>query len=169
MRRLSPEETRLWRKLARSVRAFEGRVLPEAPPEPAVSAPASKASAKPAGVQAVAPIRKPSAALHAIEPGRERRIALGREEIGGRIDLHGHGQDDARAVLTAFLKRAHADGIRAVLVITGQGRTGAGVLRRRLPDWLNEPPLRELVAGLSPARRRHGGEGAFYVALKRRG
>jgi DNA-nicking Smr family endonuclease len=40
------------------------------------------------------------------------------------------------------------------------------VLKRRLPDWLAAPGLRSLVAGVSPAERRHGGEGAFYVALK---
>jgi DNA-nicking Smr family endonuclease len=36
-----------------------------------------------------------------------------------------------------------------------------------VPEWLAEPPLRQIVAGLSEAHRRHGGEGALYVALKR--
>ena len=53
-----------------------------------------------------------------------------------------------------------------MLVITGQGRLGDGVLRRRLPEWLAAAPLRAMVAGFSSAQRRHGGEGAFYVALK---
>ena len=39
---------------------------------------------------------------------------------------------------------------------------------RRAPEWLAEAPLRALVAGLSEVHRRHGGEGALYVALKRR-
>jgi DNA-nicking Smr family endonuclease len=42
------------------------------------------------------------------------------------------------------------------------------VLRRSAPDWLSDPALRGVVAGWSPAHRRHGGEGALYVALKRR-
>ena len=83
------------------------------------------------------------------------------------IDLHGYDQDRGRAALTAFILRAHADGERAVLVITGKGTMGDGVLRRRTPEWLSEPPLRPLIAGLSEAHRRHGGEGALYVALKR--
>lgn len=57
---------------------------------------------------------------------------------------------------------------RAVLVITGKGVGGDGVLRRRVPDWLAAPSLRDLIAGVSEAHRRHGGEGALYVALKRR-
>jgi DNA-nicking Smr family endonuclease len=43
------------------------------------------------------------------------------------------------------------------------------VLRRRTPEWLADPALRGVVAGVSEAHRRHGGEGALYVALKRKG
>jgi DNA-nicking Smr family endonuclease len=53
-------------------------------------------------------------------------------------------------------------------VITGKGVGGDGVLKRRVPDWLAAPPLRDHIAGLSEAHRRHGGEGALYVALKRK-
>jgi DNA-nicking Smr family endonuclease len=70
--------------------------------------------------------------------------------------------------LAGFIERSVADGWRAVLVITGKGTQGDGVLRRHVPDWLAEPPIRQHVAGVSEAHRRHGGEGALYVALKRR-
>lgn len=103
-----------------------------------------------------------------IEPNRKRRIARDPEAIGARIDLHGYDQDKARGVLHAFIERAHADGARAVLIITGKGYLGEGVLRKRVPQWLAEPPSRQLVAGVSSADRHHGGEGALYVALKRR-
>lgn len=77
-------------------------------------------------------------------------------------------QDRARAALTAFVLRGHAEGRRAVLIITGKGATGDGVLRRRVPEWLAEAPLRPLIAGLAESHHRHGGGGALYVALKRR-
>jgi DNA-nicking Smr family endonuclease len=76
-------------------------------------------------------------------------------------------QDAARSALTAFVLSGWRQGRRHVLVITGKGALGDGILRRRAPDWLSEPPLRAVVAGLSEAHRRHGGEGALYVALKR--
>lgn len=85
------------------------------------------------------------------------------------MDLHGLDQDHARRALHDFLVRAHAQGLRAVLVITGKGAVGDGVLRRRAPEWLADPAVRSLVAGVSAAERRHGGDGALYVALKRRG
>ena len=90
-----------------------------------------------------------------------------RDAVGAVIDLHNMTQDAARAALTAFVQRVRSQGERAVLVITGKGALGDGVLRRRVPDWLAEPPLREAVAGVSEAHRRHGGEGAIYVALRR--
>jgi DNA-nicking Smr family endonuclease len=103
----------------------------------------------------------------AIEPRRLRRLTREREELGPRIDLHGMSQDRARDALRAFLERASAEGWRSVLVITGKGLLGDGVLRRRLPDWLAEPRIRALVAGVSEAHRRHGGKGALYLTLRR--
>jgi len=76
--------------------------------------------------------------------------------------------DQARAALEAFVRRAWDDGWRAILVITGKGVQGDGVLRRATPDWLAAPGLAHIVAGISEAHRRHGGEGALYVALKRK-
>ncbi len=102
-----------------------------------------------------------------IEPGRLRRLERGRDAIAAVIDLHGLGQDDARRALTGFVERAYAQGRRSVLVITGKGPLGDGVLRRWTPQWLGEAPLCGLVAGLATAHRRHGGDGALYVALKR--
>ena len=169
-RRLHPDELRLWRTVASTVRAFGGRSLPEPESTTPIDGKMARTPAPPAApaTPRPAPPRKAPTAPHVIEPNRERRIMLGREAIGARLDLHGMDQDQARAQLDSFLTWAQAEGHRAVLVITGRGRAGGGVLRRRVPDWLGEAPLRGLVAGVSIAHRRHGGEGAFYVALKRR-
>jgi DNA-nicking Smr family endonuclease len=145
------------------VRPLPGRAAPAAP------APAPEPPVRVAPPPPVRPTRRTTSGAPAvIEPGRYRRLAVGREAIGGRIDLHGLDQDRARAVLTAFIVGASDRGVRGVLVITGKGALGDGVLRRRAPEWLAELPLRQLIAGISEAHRRHGGQGALYVALKRR-
>ena len=36
-----------------------------------------------------------------------------------------------------------------------------------LPGWLRASPLGHSIVGIYQAHRRHGGEGAFYVYLKR--
>jgi DNA-nicking Smr family endonuclease len=88
-------------------------------------------------------------------------------EADGTLDLHGHNQDTGRAALKRFLLAAQARGARAVIVITGAGRGGHGVLKRRVPEWLAERDLRPLVSGFAQAHRAHGGEGAYYVFLRR--
>lgn len=103
-----------------------------------------------------------------MEPLRRRRLVRERDPIDSRLDLHGLDQDRARAALFSFLKRAHHAGFRTVLVITGKGALGDGVLRRRVPEWLTEGEVRPLIAGVAQADRRHGGAGALYLALKRR-
>ncbi|HEX7886585.1 MAG TPA: Smr/MutS family protein [Phenylobacterium sp.] len=162
-RPLKPEEQRIWSMVAATVHPLPGRSTPKKPMPQTLDAPAR-----------IEPKRAPEAArtlrygVDGIEPRRKHRIAREREEIGARIDLHGMTQERARAALEGFLLRAFEDGWRAVLVITGKGVQGDGILRKRAPDWMGDPRLSHVVAGISEAARHHGGEGALYVALKRK-
>lgn len=120
------------------------------------------------------PGKKPRSSL---EPNLRQRLMRGREEIDGTIDLHGMRQVEARIALHGFVKARFARGDRTLLVITGKGLkkleddaaviVERGVLRSMLPVWLNEPDLAPLVAGWDMAAQGHGGEGAFYVRLRR--
>lgn len=110
-----------------------------------------------------------------IEPRMKRRLMRGQIEIEATIDLHGMRQDEARAALNRFLPARAARGDRTVLVITGKGLKKTddmqvidrGVLRSMLPMWLGEATLAPLVAGWEVAAQSHGGDGAFYVRLRR--
>ncbi|MBA3811397.1 MAG: Smr/MutS family protein [Caulobacteraceae bacterium] len=162
------EDDRVWAVVAATVRPLPGRAapMPKAADGPlSAVAPVARRKSPPEPAPArPTPVGPPEP----IEPGRHRRLVLEREALAGYIDLHGLDQGRARAALTAFVRRGHGEGRRVILVITGKGVGGDGVLRRRVPEWLAESPLRALVAAVSPADRRHGGEGALYVALKRR-
>jgi len=171
-RPVRPEELKLWSMVAATVHPLPGRAVPpptpgEAPQaaSPALKPPVQRQEPPPAAPRSTPAIRQ----AHAIEPRRKHRIARERDPIGAHIDLHGLGQDQARAALERFVREAWDEGLRTVVVITGKGLRGDGVLRRMTPEWLAAPHLREIVAGLSEAHRRHGGEGALYVALKRKG
>ena len=164
-RPLRPEEAHLWAKVAATVRPAPGMTMPiSADPPPAEETLPAVAPARP---PVSAPAARRPGPLEAIEPRRRKRISR-EQELGPRLDLHGLDQDSARAVLADFLRRASDDGWRAVLVITGKGSRGDGVLRRMVPHWLADASLRAFVAGVSEAQRHHGGAGALYVALKRR-
>ncbi|WP_347267058.1 Smr/MutS family protein [Paracoccus sp. (in: a-proteobacteria)] len=106
-----------------------------------------------------------------------RQMTRGKVAPDARIDLHGLTLSAAQPVLTRFVLQAHAQGRRLLLVITGKGRQGdswaplpirPGALRHNVPHWLGAPPLAGVVLQVRPAHRRHGGEGAYYVYLRRR-
>lgn len=167
-RPLKPDELRVWGMVAATVHPLPGKSTPKAPQAQATPSKPAEVAARIAPPKPPAPkTRRPRDDVEDIEPRRRHRIAKEREEIGGRLDLHGLDQDRARVVLEGFLKRAWDEGFRAVLVITGKGVQGDGVLRRRAPEWLAAPHLSGIVAGISEAHRRHGGEGALYLVLRR--
>lgn len=107
-----------------------------------------------------------------------RNISSGKQTIDAAIDLHGLTQRQAETALKTFLKRAHLDEKRTVLVITGKGQKrdhhersfelGApepGIIRRSVPNWLDDMP--EIVISYTTSHSKHGGEGALYVRLRR--
>ncbi|WP_425995229.1 Smr/MutS family protein [Caulobacter sp. DWR1-3-2b1] len=177
-----PEELRLWGMVADTVHARLGdkplKLRAKVKIKPVKAAKAEKT--QPTYLASIAPLRidpaeikatpakRPKSAPGHIEPNRRKRLIKEHDPIGARLDMHGFDQDQARPALEAFIRRAYEDRHRAVLVITGKGKIGHGVLKKRTPEWLASPGLREMIAGVSQADQRHGGEGALYVALKRR-
>jgi DNA-nicking Smr family endonuclease len=150
------------------VRPLPGRAAPEPEAEPLVAPPGPPLAKAPSAAKPGAPPARARRSPPA-DRGGERRVGRGQVEIAASIDLHGYTQDRAQAALTGFLLRAQSDGARTVIVVTGKGRGGEeGVLKRRLPAWLDGPDLRFCVAGYAQAHRRHGGAGAYYVFVKRR-
>ncbi|MFN3958471.1 MAG: Smr/MutS family protein [Parvularculaceae bacterium] len=111
-------------------------------------------------------------AFGAGDPKVDKKAAKGLIPIEARLDLHGMTEAAAHARVTRFILGAHADGLRLVLVITGKGAArggeGRGVLRRRFVDWVELDPLRGAIARVATAMQKDGGEGAFYVFLKRK-
>jgi DNA-nicking Smr family endonuclease len=105
-----------------------------------------------------------------VDRGTVERLKRGQVVVEGRIDLHGMDQRAAFAALLGFVDTSSRGGKRALLVITGKGALadGGGVLRRNAPNWLMASPLAGRILTIQPAHIRHGGDGAFYVLLRRK-
>ncbi|TPM35440.1 Smr/MutS family protein [Mesorhizobium sp. B2-3-5] len=167
--KLSEDDRVLWSLVARTAKPLKGRA--------SVDIPDMTADAKPATPQAAQPVASPAGAAkpkaqhvtHRLDEPTLDKLSKGRLPIEGRVDLHGMTQDEAYSLLFSFLHRAHAGGVRYVLVITGKGSSsgGDGVLRRAVPAWLSTPAFRPLVSSHDHAARNHGGSGALYVRLRR--
>lgn len=105
--------------------------------------------------------------ISGIDRSSARRLQRGQMQIGDRLDLHGSTKEQAHKQLISFISRAVQRNIRNVLIITGKGREGHGVLRQLVPIWLKDEPLRQYVNAISYAQQQDGGTGALYIRLKR--
>jgi DNA-nicking Smr family endonuclease len=165
-RALSPEEARAWARVAATVKPIgpRARDLEEL---------SSALESGQADAAAPAPETKPRPAALTKSPappaerGGEKKVRRGQLAIAATFDLHGHTQASAARALPAFVERQQADGARCLLVITGKGREGQGVLRRNFLLWLESPGARRRVSGYAEAHPKHGGAGAFYLFLRR--
>lgn len=192
-RHLSKEERELWSLVAGRTTPLEKRVTPtldhgaSAPPKlPAPSIPRQKPLPQfRVGSKVKSAVKHDLAAsigesLSAVPVSMDHK-AFGKMKRGklvpeAKLDLHGLTLAEAHPELIAFVLAAHADAKRLVLVITGKGKdrddggpipTRFGILRHQVPQWLRLPPLGPVVLQVTPAHLRHGGEGAYYVYLKR--
>lgn len=188
-RHLSPEERALWDMVA-------GRMKPldrPRPKEPAATPPPKKPKPKEQSlfdafqVGEKAGHARPHDILHPIGDRLMKapvqmdhksygKMTRGKLKPEGRLDLHGMTLAEAHPELIAFILGAQAVGKRLVLVITGKGKdrdegyaipVRNGVLRHQVPQWLALPPLRQAILQVTPAHIRHGGQGAYYVYLRK--
>lgn len=169
---LNDEDRVLWNLVARSTSPLKGTtpVAPK-PIETFTMEEALEEDARAVAREAVSPKPgRPSQPLQtALDKPTRAKLSAGKLPIEGRVDLHGLTQAEAHAMLLSFLTRAHAGGVRYVLVITGKGNSsgGEGVLRRAVPGWLATPAFRALVSSHDHAARNHGGAGALYLRIRR--
>lgn len=190
-RRPTPEELALWRKVAKTAdRVFPRRQ--DKNEDPTATRPAPKTpAAEPLKPFEIGGARSTDPPKHNLLPGLPERLAdapvnmdrkaytrlrRGKLSPEARIDLHGMTLAQAQPALTGFILRSHAQGRRLVLVITGKGKRADddgpipvrhGALRHSVPQWLSSPPLAQVVLQVSAAHQRHGGDGAYYVYLRR--
>jgi DNA-nicking Smr family endonuclease len=123
------------------------------------------------------PVEKKSLA-GGVDGRTAERLRRGTVAPDAKLDLHGLTESAAHRALSAFLQAAHRRGDRLVLVVTGKGARTAdellsleprsrGVLKTMVPRWLGEPQFTRLIADMRGAHRRHGGDGALYVYLRK--
>ncbi|MFY8047775.1 MAG: Smr/MutS family protein [Erythrobacter sp.] len=191
-RGLTTGEQAAWAHLAASVKPLPGKARPKPPAKSeARTSPAQSAAAPTAAAPAPAPkpasAAKPRRTLPAPPPQPaipgeldshwERRMKGGRLDPDLTLDLHGHTLDTAYDRVMSALDQARAMNARVVLVVAGRERPVApadrmerrGAIRAKLLDWLAASRHAGAIAAVRRAHIRHGGEGALYLILKRRG
>jgi len=96
------------------------------------------------------------------------------------IDLHGQSLDEANKRIKDFILKSFDQGTEKLKIITGKGihsqnekdpfvSKKLGILKYSVPDFLNKDvELTNIIKNLSPATIEDGGEGVFYIYLRKR-
>ena len=95
------------------------------------------------------------------------------------IDLHGYSLEDANKTIEKFIISSFSDKISKIIVVTGKGLHSQneknpyvskdfGILKYSVPQFINKnKELMKMIIEIKEAKIEDGGEGAFYIFLKK--
>ena len=95
------------------------------------------------------------------------------------IDLHGYTLDEANKAIENFINKAFLENVNKLIVVTGKGlhsdnekdpyvSKDLGILKYSVPEFINNnTSLMNMINEITDAKIEDGGEGAFYIFLKK--
>ncbi len=97
------------------------------------------------------------------------------------LDLHGYTLVEANEEIERFIKKNYKEGVEKLIIVTGKGihsqnekdpyiSKKLGILKYSIPNFIeNNKSLFSIIKHMQPAKIEDGGEGAFYIYLKKNG
>ena len=95
------------------------------------------------------------------------------------IDLHGYSLDEANKTVENFINKSFSENVNKLIVVTGKGlhsnnekdpyvSKDLGILKYSVPEFItNNLALMNKINEIKDAKIEDGGEGAFYIYLKK--
>ena len=112
-------------------------------------------------------------------PNKDFQFQVKKTKKTRSIDLHGYTLDEANKAIEHFINKAYVDNVYRVIVVTGKGlhsnnekdpyvSKDLGILKYSVPEFiLNNKVLMNKIIEIVDAKIADGGEGAFYIFLKK--
>ncbi len=95
------------------------------------------------------------------------------------IDLHGYTLDEANKTVENFINKSFSENVNKLIVVTGKGlhsnnekdpyvSKDLGILKYSVPEFITKNlALMNKINEIKDAKIEDGGEGAFYIYLKK--
>ena len=102
-----------------------------------------------------------------------------KKEITKKIDLHGFSLEEANKFVEKFIKDSFNKNVNKIIVITGKGLRSKNsenpyvsedlsILKNSVPEFVrSRSNLMKIIKHIKDASVEDGGEGAFYIYLKK--
>ena len=96
------------------------------------------------------------------------------------IDLHGYTLEEANKIIQNFINKSYEDNVNKLIVVTGKGlhsnnekdpyvSKDLGILKYSVPEFIKKnTELIRKISEITNAKIEDGGEGAFYIYLKKK-
>ena len=96
-----------------------------------------------------------------------------------KVDLHGLSLDKANKKIEILVDKYFIEGVEKIIIITGKGLKSKtvdnpyiskdlSILKNSVPDYINtNSKIRNKIKSISKAEEKDGGEGAFYIFLRK--
>ena len=108
-----------------------------------------------------------------------KKLKKNKIPISRKIDFHGCSLDEARKVFFNTINDCFSKNFRCILFITGKGsikketdysqnaKLYYGKIRNNFLDWVNHNAVQSKILNVQQANTKTGGDGAFYVYLRK--
>jgi len=102
-----------------------------------------------------------------------------KKEVIKTIDLHGFSLDNANKAVEEFITKCFDEEVNKIIVITGKGLRSESnenpyvskdlsILKHSVPNYIqSKQNLMKIIKQIEEASIKDGGQGAFYIYLKR--
>ena len=96
-----------------------------------------------------------------------------------KVDLHGLTLEEANKKIALIIDKYFEEGVEKIIVITGKGTRSKtidnpyvskdlSILKNSVPDYINSnSEIKNKIKSMSKAEIKDGGDGAFYIFLKK--
>ena len=113
-------------------------------------------------------------------PDKDSKIHIKKIIKTRSIDLHGYSLDEANKTIRDFIMKSFDEGLDMLKIITGKGihsdnkknpyvSQDLGILKYSVPDFIsNNKELKKLINEFKEVPTEVGGDGAFYIILKKK-
>ena len=112
-------------------------------------------------------------------PDKDNSLSKDKFIKTSEIDLHGFTLDEANKIVEIFINKSYEQGINKIRIVTGKGlhsdnkknpyiSKDLSILKYSVPEYIKKNnDLMKLIIDFKEASSHDGGEGAFYIHLKK--
>ena len=113
-------------------------------------------------------------------PNKDNKNIKEKNFVTKSIDLHGYTLEEANNSIQDFINKSYEDNINKLIVVTGKGLHSnneknpyvskeLSILKYSVPEFIKKNiDLMKKISEIKSANIEDGGDGAFYIYLKRK-